>query len=183
MPNLSKTNFQLSDVYVPGMVSIVIPTYNRAKFLKESIDSALGQDYPSSEVIVVDDGSTDETSQICRGYADQIRYYWKPNGGPASAMNFGIMKMSGEWLKVLGDDDVLESNALSTFIEMAIKLNARSLSCDYLVINEKGCVLRRAQPPKVLNGDEFRRALWCSHSHERIMIGGAANGSGFIHRS
>src|SRR5438552_4169457 len=98
------------------MVSMVLPTYNRVKFLRESIDSCLTQDYPSFEVIVVDDGSTEETSQLCKEYGDRIRYFWKPNGGVASALNFGIRMMKGEWFKAIADDDILERNALSAFI-------------------------------------------------------------------
>lgn len=98
------------------LVSIVIPTYDRARFLPACIDSALSQDYPSFEVIVVDDGSTDETPSLCESYGDRIRYFRKPNGGAASALNYGIRKMRGEWFKWLSSDDLLEPNALTSLV-------------------------------------------------------------------
>ena len=69
-------------------VSIVIPVYNGANYLAEAIDSALLQ--ADAEVIVVDDGSTDATASIAKGYGDRIRYIAKPNGGVSSALNRGI---------------------------------------------------------------------------------------------
>ncbi|MBO5570669.1 MAG: glycosyltransferase, partial [Clostridia bacterium] len=73
-------------------VSIVIPVYNGANFLREAIDSALGQTYPNIEILVVNDGSDDggETESIALSYGNQIRYFRKENGGVATALNFGI---------------------------------------------------------------------------------------------
>src|SRR2546422_1480727 len=150
----------LPEAHARGMVSIVIPTYNRERFIRDSINSALSQDYPSFEVIVVDDGSTDSTPSICSEYDDKIRYFDKPNGGPASALNFGIKKMRGEWFKALGSDDILESNALSTFMEYAAKLGSRLLYCDAVPIDEEGLFLREGKECKDLRRDEFLRALW-----------------------
>ena len=77
------------------LVSIVIPVYNGANYLKESIDSALNQSYPHIEVIVVNDGSRDEgaTEAVALSYGDRIRYFSKANGGCGSALNFGIKQM------------------------------------------------------------------------------------------
>lgn len=95
-------------------VSIVIPVYNGANYMREAIDSALNQTYSNIEVIVVNDGSRDngETDRIARSYGDLIRYFEKPNGGVATALNFGIEKMTGEYFSWLSHDDMYASTKI-----------------------------------------------------------------------
>lgn len=90
------------------LVTIVIPVYNGADYLREAIDSALAQTYPRVEILVVNDGSTDggATAAIARSYGDRIRYLEKENGGVASALNLGIREMRGEYFSWLSHDDV-----------------------------------------------------------------------------
>ena len=85
------------------IVSIVIPVYNGANYMKFAIDSALNQTYEKVEVIVVNDGSNDngETDRIARSYGDKIRYFSKENGGVATALNLAIENMKGEWFSWL----------------------------------------------------------------------------------
>jgi glycosyltransferase involved in cell wall biosynthesis len=90
----------------PPLVSIVIPVYNGAGYLREAIDSALSQTWDNCEVIVVNDGSTDGTEEICLGYGDRIRYFAKANGGVATALNLGICRMRGAYFAWLSHDDV-----------------------------------------------------------------------------
>ena len=87
-------------------VSIVIPVYNGADYMREAIESALNQTYENCEVIVVNDGSTDETEQIALSYGNKIRYFAKENGGVSTALNVGIEKMTGEYFAWLSHDDV-----------------------------------------------------------------------------
>ena len=89
------------------LVSIIIPVYNGSNYLKEAIDSALAQTYKNIEVIVVNDGSTDNgaTERIALSYGDNIRYFCKPNGGVSSALNMGIDNMKGEYFSWLSHDD------------------------------------------------------------------------------
>ena len=88
-------------------VSIVIPVYNTEKYLDDCIESALNQTYKEIEVIAVNDGSTDNSLEVLKKYADRIKIISKPNGGTSSALNVGIAAMAGEWFKILGADDVL----------------------------------------------------------------------------
>jgi len=97
-------------------VSIVIPSYNTGKYVQESIESALNQTYQNIEVIVVDDGSTDNSLEIIKKYSERIKIIIKKNGGTASALNVGIKEMSGDWFKFLSADDVLYPNAIEDLI-------------------------------------------------------------------
>jgi GT2 family glycosyltransferase len=89
----------------PLSVSVVIPTYNRASLLPRAIASALNQTCPPLEVIVVDDGSSDDTADRCLEWGDRIRYVRIPNGGVAAARNAGISKACGDWIALLDSDD------------------------------------------------------------------------------
>ena len=90
------------------LVSIIIPVYNGANYMREAIDSALRQTYKNIEVIVVNDGSNDngETEKIALSYGDRIRYLRKENGGVSSALNLGIHEMRGEYFSWLSHDDM-----------------------------------------------------------------------------
>ena len=90
------------------LVSIIIITYNDRKYIGHAIDSALGQTYPNFEIIVVDDGSTDSTSQfIVEKFNDRVKYIWKENGGQGSARSVGLKMASGEYIQNLDSDDLL----------------------------------------------------------------------------
>jgi glycosyltransferase involved in cell wall biosynthesis len=88
------------------LISIVITCYNHAHFLPEAIESALAQQYGNFEIIVVDDGSTDNTRETAAKYAP-VRYVYQPNGGLSSARNTGIMESKGSLLVFLDADDWL----------------------------------------------------------------------------
>ena len=86
-------------------VSVIIPTYNRADFLKEAIDSVLAQTYRDIEVVVVDDGSTDHTGEILAAYGAQVIPLFQENQGVSSARNLGIRSSSGTYVALLDSDD------------------------------------------------------------------------------
>ena len=88
------------------MVSVIIPAYNAAAFVREAVDSALAQTHPNIEVIVVDDSSTDETPAILAAYGDRIRVHRQPNTGVGGARNTGARLATGEWVAFLDADDV-----------------------------------------------------------------------------
>src|SRR5947207_15233453 len=91
---------------IPGLVSVIIPSYNRANILGETLDSVLAQSYTEFEAIVVDDGSTDRTPDVVAEYTDpRVRYFYKPNGGLSSARNFGLQLANGEFIAFLDSDD------------------------------------------------------------------------------
>ena len=100
-------------------VSIIIPVYNGANYLKEAIDSAFTQTYKNIEVIVVNDGSKDDgkTEEIAKSYGDKIRYIYQENGGVASALNRGIQEMTGEYFSWLSHDDVYYPDKIEVQID------------------------------------------------------------------
>lgn len=101
------------------LVSIIIPVYNGENYLRDAIDSALAQTYPNVEIIVVNDGSCDEgaTENVALSYGDKIRYFYKENGGVATALNLGIQKMKGDYFSWLSHDDMYYPNKLEKQIQ------------------------------------------------------------------
>lgn len=87
-------------------VSIIIPVYNGARFLPEAIDSVFAQTYKDYEIIVIDDGSTDNTKEVLEPYFDKIKYIYQNNRGVAGAMNAGIRHAHGEYIAFLDQDDI-----------------------------------------------------------------------------
>lgn len=92
--------------------SIIIPTYNNARFVVQAVESALAQTYPDFEVIVVDDGSTDETREALAAYHQQIRYLYQENRGPSAARNAGFRASQGDFVLFLDSDDLISPDKL-----------------------------------------------------------------------
>src|SRR5438045_2731868 len=100
-------------------VSVVIPSYNRAHLIGETLDSVLAQDVPGMEILVVDDGSTDATEAVVLGrYGDRVRYVRQANGGPACARNTGIREASAPLIAFLDSDDLWSPGKLRKQLEM-----------------------------------------------------------------
>lgn len=110
-------------------VSIILPAYNHAHFLPESIGSALGQTYPDFELILVDDGSTDQTRELVAGYLDpRIRYHYQDNRGLAAARNTGLRLARGEFIAFLDADDLFMPTKLEQQIRFFETHKAAGLS-------------------------------------------------------
>jgi len=90
------------------LFSVLITTYNYGRFVEQAIDSVLSQDFPLDqvEIVVVDDGSTDDTCERVKKYGSRIEYFYQPNGGQASALNLGFEKARGEIVALLDADDM-----------------------------------------------------------------------------
>src|SRR5229473_6986834 len=101
------------------LVTVLITTYNYGRFIEEAIDSVFSQEYPPDkiQILVVDDGSTDDTSERIKKYGSRIEYFYKPNGGQASALNFGIAKARGEIVTLLDADDFFLPGKLARVVE------------------------------------------------------------------
>lgn len=121
------------------LISIIIPAYNAAPFIGEAINSAIRQDITSKEIIVVDDGSTDNTAKIVKSYGSSVNYYYQKNSGAATARNYGISKANGKYVAFLDSDDFWAPSHLSLLLNELTKIpHAGLIYCGKVWINEKG---------------------------------------------
>lgn len=112
-------------------ISVVIPVYNAEKYIKECIDSILKQSFTDFEVILVDDGSTDKSSVICRKYSQadaRVRYFYQENAGVSAARNRGLELARGEFISFVDSDDYLELSTLKTLFQ-AINEGGYDIAC------------------------------------------------------
>ncbi|EKD29075.1 MAG: glycosyl transferase family 2 [uncultured bacterium] len=109
-------------------VSIIIPVYNGSNYLAQAIDSALAQTYKNIEILVVNDGSSDngQTESIALSYGNKIRYFFKKNGGVSTALNLGIREMTGEYFSWLSHDDLYYPEKIEKQIDLLKKENFAS---------------------------------------------------------
>ncbi len=100
-------------------ITVLINAYNYGRYVGEAIESVLAQDFPAPEleILVVDDGSTDNTREVVARYGDSVRYIYKPNGGQASALNVGFQNSRGEILALLDGDDLFLPGKLRRVVE------------------------------------------------------------------
>lgn len=124
------------------MISVVIPLYNKEKTIKNSIMSILSQDYTDFELVLVDDGSTDNSIAKVQEINDaRIQIYEKQNGGPASARNYGIQKSKGEWIVFLDADDYFLPGALKHFDYLVNTYkNINCFVCNYDIQTHDKCL-------------------------------------------
>ena len=102
-----------------ALVSIIIPVYNASKYLSDCLDSVLSQSYSQLEVILIDDGSRDDSLSLCRQYAardERVFVIHQKNGGPGAARNAGLEQATGEYLLFFDSDDLVLPNAIQTMV-------------------------------------------------------------------
>lgn len=129
-------------------VSIIIPVYNGANYMREAINSALAQTYPNIEVIVVNDGSRDdgETERIALSYGNRIRYFHKENGGVATALNQGIEQMTGEYFSWLSHDDMYTPDKIEKQINAIMEYGEHAIAySDFCTISSSGKFIENYQ--------------------------------------
>ena len=141
-------------------VSVVIPAYNSDEYISRTLDSVLNQSLPADEIIVIDDGSTDNTQQIVQKYLDKVTYLYQQNAGASVARNAGIIAAKGKWIAFLDSDDEWTPNKLQLQVENLKRnpdlvwtaANFNLCRCDLKIKQPK------MQPDKVkylLNGKEY----------------------------
>lgn len=131
-------------------ISIVIPCWNAETYIAESILSCLTQDYPNLEIIVANDGSTDGSKEIIAGFGDRIRSFHLANGGANKARNFGITQSTGQYIKMLDADDLLEEECIQRQVDCLQGLDANEIGYGhYREINANGDILDVERPKDV----------------------------------
>ncbi|MBQ5852329.1 MAG: glycosyltransferase family 2 protein, partial [Lachnospiraceae bacterium] len=101
------------------MISIVVPVYNVEKYLERCVDSLINQTYENIEILLIDDGSKDNSGQMCDEYANKdsrITVYHKENGGLSDARNYGMDRAKGEYIIFIDSDDYVEPNMMEFLI-------------------------------------------------------------------
>jgi len=153
------------------LVSVIIPTYNRGRALKEAIDSVLAQNFSDFELIVVDDGSTDNTQDILSSYKEDIIVLKQNNKGVSSARNRGITSASGRFIAFLDSDDLWLPQKLSIQVDF-FNANPDALICQTEEIwLRNGIRVNPKKRHKKLSGDIFEPSLYlCLVSPSAVMI-------------
>ena len=171
---------------VNPLVSVIITSFNHAKFLHASIGSVLAQTYSSIEIIVVDDGSTDDTAVVAMGY-NGVRYYFQSNAGPSAARNCGIEQATGDYLIFLDADDILLAGAVELQVrEIAKDPSLAFVSGGHMTSNEileerrsVSSTVTSNEYPELLKGNYigmigaviFRRSLLAHHRFDLTLKG------------
>lgn len=147
-----------------SLCSVIIPTYNRAHMLPDAIESVLRQTYRNYEILVIDDGSTDETQRIlqqyCKQYPSAIKYLFQENSGHSSACNRGMEMAKGDFIAFLDSDDVFLPEKIERYLSyFSINPDAALLMGRMTVMDEKGCLLAGYLKPKNAPGWDLRTLL------------------------
>lgn len=143
----------------PRTASIVISSYNYGRYLNDAIDSALAQTYPNIEVIVVDDGSTDDSAAVIEKYQDRIVPVAKENGGQASAMNAGFGASRGDVLLFLDSDDMLCPTAVDRAMALFEEPSVVKVHWPLVAVDERGSKTGRLIPDSVLPEGDLRQTV------------------------
>ena len=148
------------------MISVIIPIYNVSQYLSQCVDSVLTQSYQDLEIILVDDGSTDECPQMCDDYQEKdarVRVIHKKNGGLSDARNAGMKIASGEWTFFVDSDDWLDEEAIMNLYRFAIDKHCDVVQGNLYYAYEDHLLYRRAsekeQKQTVLSRHEVMREL------------------------
>ena len=126
------------------MISIIIPIYNGEKYIRRCIQSIISQSYQNLEIIIVDDGSEDNTSKIVKSLSlkhNNIKYYYKKNSGVSSARNYGLTKANGEFVTFVDCDDKIEHTLYEKVIDIFKKYKTDIVAFNYNIINKDGSKL------------------------------------------
>lgn len=142
------------------LVSVVIPTYNRANIVCRAIDSVLGQTYRNVEVIVVDDGSTDDTQARLRAYGDKVRIIVQENKGPTLAYNQGIASSKGELVAFLDSDDYWLPTKLARQVELLEKAgpSVPCCLCSVMIVYNDGTKRSTFKTANII--PQYTAGLW-----------------------
>ena len=125
------------------LVSIVIPVYNSERFLEECLNSILEQTYQNIEIIAIDDGSNDSSLDILNNFSNKIHTFSQKNQGLAIALNLGISKIKGDWLKWFSPDDIMYPNTIEVLVNEAENHdNNTILYSNWNIINNEGQLIR-----------------------------------------
>jgi glycosyltransferase involved in cell wall biosynthesis len=147
-----------------GLVSFIIPNYNHARYVRFAIDSALAQTHPQVEVIVIDDGSTDDSRSILAEYGARIRTIFQTNAGLSAARNAGIRVATGEYIALLDADDMVEAAYAERLVTAVMaQPGAAGAYCGFRCVDQNNHPLARKETRVVDPGAFYRTLLNGNH--------------------
>lgn len=156
------------------MISIIIPIYNVEKYLNKCIDSILNQTYSDLEIILVDDGSTDKSSEICEYYKEidnRIRVIHKKNGGLSEARNVGIDIAKGEYIAFLDSDDWADENLYKRLYQLSQKYSSDISMCSFKWVQNEKEVLNKIDEEIVYSNLEALNKIYDKNYTNIIVLG------------
>ncbi|MGC7872883.1 glycosyltransferase family 2 protein [Desulfosporosinus sp. SYSU MS00001] len=162
---------------LPPKVSVVIPTYNHARYLPYALESVLQQTYPNLEILVVDDGSTDGTSEVVKPYLSGIRYLYKENGGTPSTLNLGISQATGKYICWLSADDAFLGDKIAKQVALMETEPGFGFSyTSFVVMNGNGDVQYEVNSPYYPDKKEMVKKLFqgCFINGSSVMMRSSA---------
>ena len=139
----------------PSRISVVIPAYNAGAHISCAIDSVLAQTYPADEIIVVDDGSTDDSAEQIKKYGEKIKYIHQANAGVSAARNSGIKTAANEWIAFLDSDD----EWLPNYLKLQIDLLRRNPNLKWTMANYDRCLCDEQRRSPHFDPDKARKML------------------------
>jgi glycosyltransferase involved in cell wall biosynthesis len=153
--------------YVAGLVSVIIPTYNRAALLVEAMDSVRAQTYRPIELVIADDGSTDETAEVVRAWGQRhgdrtlsVVYVYQENAGQAAAYNLGLAESHGEYIQFLDSDDYFPPDRLAVVVEAAEETERFQVAVtDFAVVDEHKRTVAMLSPPDITSRRRVRDCI------------------------
>lgn len=148
------------------LLSIIIPVYNAAQYLPSYLEHLVSAQLPEIELLLVDDGSSDNSAQICRSYAARypwIRYFYQENAGPSAARNHGLRMAAGDYVAFHDSDDRVDMDAFSKTVSLLRRYEADIWASDFCRVADNGAVLDRVfqipDTPAPLFGEAHARAF------------------------
>lgn len=175
--------FFLCRVYIGGLqnimdkvISVIIPVYNIEKYLVRCLESVINQSYTNLEIILIDDGSTDNSGKICDNYKKQdnrIIVVHKKNEGVSQARNLGISIATGEFLSFVDGDDTIEKDMFFTLINNAYKYNADFSCCGvrFIYMDGKESPERINLEPQEIKKQEIIKGFFCDQQMKLVLYG------------
>ena len=151
------------------LISIVVPIYNVEKYLKQCIESIINQTYKNIEILLVNDGSTDNCAQICDEYAqidERIKVIHKKNGGLSDARNSGINIAKGKYIAFIDSDDYVSEEYIEKLYNAISENNVRIAQCNFVKVTDDNTEIEKigyAEKNKIKSGYEMVKELYTGH--------------------
>ena len=147
-----------------NLISIIIPIYNVEQYLRQCLDSVVNQTYKNLEIILIDDGSTDNSGKICNEYAlkdNRIKVIHKENGGVSSARNSGLNVAKGDYIGFVDGDDIISRDMYEVLLNTMIETNSQLVVCNWFKEKENNWVENKNFPKEqILTTNEALESFW-----------------------